>query len=100
MVAETGAIEFQQAVAMRVFFASELAEFLRLLGETFAQTVRQFVEDAGVFLFQRHGQRQDFTLVKTLKRTHNGQLKFQIPVVARIFFSDQALAVRRLSQGA
>jgi hypothetical protein len=52
---------------MRVLLASELTKFLGLFRETLAQTVSEFVEDASVFFFQRHGQRQDFTLVKTLK---------------------------------
>ena len=99
MLAETGAIKVQQAMAMDVLLASELAEFLRLFGEPLAQTVRQFVEDAGVFLFQRHRQRQDLALVKTMKRTHECQLEFQIPVVARILFRDQPLAIRRIGQG-
>jgi hypothetical protein len=67
MVAEAAAKEVKKTMAVAVLFAAHLAELLGLFGEMFAKTLGEIVVDAGVFLFQPHGQGEDFPFVKTLK---------------------------------
>ncbi len=74
MVAKTGLVQFQQPVAMAVLLTAHLAEFRRLLGIVRLQTLGEILVDAGVLLFQRNGQREDFLLGQTFKRFHkNGE---------------------------
>ena len=70
VVAEAALVKFQQAVAMAVLFAAHGAEFFGLFGIIGLQAVGEILVDAGVFLFQRNGQREDFLFGQAVECFH------------------------------
>src|SRR2546425_7921117 len=71
MITETLFVKFQQPVPMPVFFAAEFLEFLRLLRIILAQSVRKVFVDAGVFFFERNGERENFLFGETVEGAHS-----------------------------
>ena len=70
MVAETAFVKFQQAMAMAVLLAAHVAEFFGLFGIIRLQAVGEIFVDAGVLLFQRNGQREDFLFGQAVECFH------------------------------
>ena len=70
VIAESLFVMFEQAMAMPVFFAAEFFELLRLLRVILLQPVGEIVVDAGVFFFQRDGQRENLLFSQRFKGSH------------------------------
>ena len=55
---------------MSVFVTPQFVELLRLLRVILLEAIGEIVVDAGVFLLQRNGQREDFLFGERIKGAH------------------------------
>ena len=70
VIAKTLFVKFEQTMAVAVFLAAEFFEFFRLLRVFLFQPVGEIVVNAGVFFFERDGQRENLLFGERFKGSH------------------------------
>ena len=70
MIAKSLFVKFEQTMAVVIFLAAEFFELFRLLRVFLFQPVREIVVNAGVFFFQRDGQRENLLFGERFKGSH------------------------------
>ena len=70
MIAKSLFVKFEQAMAVVIFLAAEFFELFRLLRVFLFQPVGEIVVNAGVFFFERDGQRENLLFGERFEGSH------------------------------
>ena len=70
VIAKSLFVKFEQTMAVVIFLAAEFFELFRLFRVFLFQPVGEIVVNAGVFFFQRDGQRENLLFTQRFKGSH------------------------------